>query len=107
MMFAKEEGFPSSRARLPRAFEPRSATLSSRQTAAGLDIVNDGEMSKPSYATYIKDRLTVSAARASRRRIPTWWPIPACIRRCTAIAGGPAGKCRDATRRSALAIARR
>src|SRR5438094_2936636 len=28
-----------------------------RQSAAGLDIVNDGEMSKPSYATYIKDRL--------------------------------------------------
>ena len=27
------------------------------QIAAGIDIVNDGEMSKPSYATYIKDRL--------------------------------------------------
>ena len=25
---------------------------------AGVDIVNDGEMSKPSYATYVKDRLT-------------------------------------------------
>jgi len=24
---------------------------------SGIDIVNDGEMSKPSYATYIKDRL--------------------------------------------------
>jgi len=28
-----------------------------RQAAAGIDIVNDGEQSKPSYATYIKDRL--------------------------------------------------
>ncbi len=28
-----------------------------RQVAAGVDIVNDGEMSKPSYATYVKDRL--------------------------------------------------
>src|ERR1700723_584072 len=27
------------------------------QAAAGVDIVNDGEMSKPSYATYVKDRL--------------------------------------------------
>jgi len=27
------------------------------QTKAGVDLVNDGEMSKPSYATYIKDRL--------------------------------------------------
>src|SRR6185437_4648890 len=24
---------------------------------AGVDLVNDGEMSKPSYATYVKDRL--------------------------------------------------
>jgi 5-methyltetrahydropteroyltriglutamate--homocysteine methyltransferase len=28
-----------------------------KQTDAGVDVVNDGEMSKPSYATYIKDRL--------------------------------------------------
>ena len=34
-----------------------SAEVVTRQVAAGIDIVNDGEMSKPSYATYIKDRL--------------------------------------------------
>src|SRR5690606_20384732 len=28
-----------------------------RQLAAGVSIINDGEMSKPSYATYVKDRL--------------------------------------------------
>jgi hypothetical protein len=28
-----------------------------KQVLAGIDVVNDGEMSKPSYATYIKDRL--------------------------------------------------
>jgi 5-methyltetrahydropteroyltriglutamate--homocysteine methyltransferase len=28
-----------------------------KQAAAGIDLINDGEMSKPSYATYIKDRL--------------------------------------------------
>jgi len=28
------------------------------QMRAGIDIVNDGEMGKPSYATYVKDRLT-------------------------------------------------
>jgi len=28
-----------------------------KQADAGIDIVNDGEMSKPSYATYVKDRL--------------------------------------------------
>jgi 5-methyltetrahydropteroyltriglutamate--homocysteine methyltransferase len=29
-----------------------------RQVAAGLDVINDGEFSKPSYATYVKDRLS-------------------------------------------------
>ena len=29
-----------------------------RQREAGVDIVNDGEVSKPSYATYVTERLT-------------------------------------------------
>jgi 5-methyltetrahydropteroyltriglutamate--homocysteine methyltransferase len=29
-----------------------------RQVEAGVDIINDGEMSKPSYATYVLQRLT-------------------------------------------------
>jgi len=29
-----------------------------RQIAAGIDVVSDGELSKPSYSTYVKDRLT-------------------------------------------------
>ena len=28
-----------------------------QQADAGIDLVNDGELSKPSYATYVKDRL--------------------------------------------------
>jgi len=33
------------------------AEVVEKQIAAGVDLVNDGELSKPSYATYIKDRL--------------------------------------------------
>ena len=33
------------------------AEVVGKQAKAGVDLVNDGEMSKPSYATYIKDRL--------------------------------------------------
>ena len=33
------------------------AAVVAKQVEAGIDIVNDGEMSKPSYATYVKDRL--------------------------------------------------
>jgi 5-methyltetrahydropteroyltriglutamate--homocysteine methyltransferase len=29
-----------------------------RQLAAGVDVINDGEVSKPSYATYVQERLT-------------------------------------------------
>src|SRR5499426_1701322 len=47
MMFAKEEGVP---------VDP--AALVGKQIEAGIDLINDGEMSKPSYATYVKDRLT-------------------------------------------------
>ena len=33
------------------------AEVVKKQAEAGVDLVNDGELSKPSYATYIKDRL--------------------------------------------------
>ena len=56
-MFAKEEGVPVERAALAERIRAAVAETVARQVAAGVDIVNDGEMSKPSYATYIKDRL--------------------------------------------------
>src|SRR5262249_30948822 len=34
------------------------AEIVQTQVRSGVDIVNDGEMGKPSYATYVKDRLT-------------------------------------------------
>jgi 5-methyltetrahydropteroyltriglutamate--homocysteine methyltransferase len=57
MMFAKEEGVPIDNAALGQRIASAVADIVGKQAAAGIDIVNDGEMSKPSYATYIKDRL--------------------------------------------------
>jgi 5-methyltetrahydropteroyltriglutamate--homocysteine methyltransferase len=58
MMYAREEGVPVD----PEALAARVASaveeVARRQADAGVDVVNDGEMSKPSYATYIKDRLS-------------------------------------------------
>ena len=58
MMYAREEGVPVD----PEALAARVASaveeVVRKQTDAGVDVVNDGEMSKPSYATYIKDRLS-------------------------------------------------
>jgi 5-methyltetrahydropteroyltriglutamate--homocysteine methyltransferase len=56
-MFAKEEGVPVDPGALAVAIRAAVASVVEKQLAAGIDIVNDGEMSKPSYATYIKDRL--------------------------------------------------
>jgi 5-methyltetrahydropteroyltriglutamate--homocysteine methyltransferase len=57
MMFAKEEGVPVEPDALATRVRRAVGEVVSRQVDAGVDLVNDGEMSKPSYATYIKDRL--------------------------------------------------
>jgi len=57
VMFAKEEGVPVEPAALASWIAAAVADIVAKQAEAGVDIVNDGEMSKPSYATYIKDRL--------------------------------------------------
>jgi 5-methyltetrahydropteroyltriglutamate--homocysteine methyltransferase len=56
-MYAKEEGVPVERAALDSQIRSAVAETVRRQVEAGVDVVNDGEMSKPSYATYVKDRL--------------------------------------------------
>ena len=57
IMYAKEEGVPVDGALLAARVRTAVADVVRKQTEAGIDIVNDGEMSKPSYATYVKDRL--------------------------------------------------
>jgi 5-methyltetrahydropteroyltriglutamate--homocysteine methyltransferase len=57
-MFAKEEGVPVDGAALAARIKAAVAEVVGRQVAAGLDVINDGEFSKPSYATYVKDRLS-------------------------------------------------
>ena len=57
MMYAKEEGVPVERAALDARVRAAVAEVVKKQVEAGIDLVNDGEMSKPSYATYVKDRL--------------------------------------------------
>ena len=58
IMFAKEEGIPVDPNALGERVKSAVDEIVSKQIAAGINIVNDGEMSKPSYATYIKDRLS-------------------------------------------------
>ena len=57
IMFAKEDGLPLDLAAVDEHISSAIQYVVDRQAEAGLDIINDGEQSKPSYATYIKDRL--------------------------------------------------
>src|SRR5215510_3849816 len=58
MMYAKEEGVPVDPQALATRVRAAVAEVVKKQADAGVDLINDGELSKPSYATYVKDRLT-------------------------------------------------
>ena len=57
IMYAREEGVPVEGQALAARVRTAVAEVVKKQADIGIDIVNDGETSKPSYATYIKDRL--------------------------------------------------
>src|SRR4051795_3690167 len=56
-MFAKQEGVPVDPVALEARTRSAVAETVAKQVEAGIDVVSDGEMSKPSYVTYISDRL--------------------------------------------------
>ena len=58
LLVKKDKGEAYDKAELTRATKQAVADIVRRQAAAGVDIVDDGEMSKPGYSTYIADRLT-------------------------------------------------
>lgn len=57
-IFARERGEPYDPAAFDRAMAEAASETVRRQVEAGIDIVSDGETSKISYATYVKDRYT-------------------------------------------------
>jgi 5-methyltetrahydropteroyltriglutamate--homocysteine methyltransferase len=67
LLFAAERDEPVDSARFDAVVAAEVAEAVRRQVAAGVDIVSDGEMSKISYATYIKDRISGFAGDSPRR----------------------------------------
>ena len=57
IMWAVGDGIPVDQDALSERVRRAVEEVVDRQIEAGVSIVNDGEMSKPSYATYVKDRL--------------------------------------------------
>ena len=58
MLVEKDQGEPYDKAELARLTRQAVAAIVRRQAEVGVDIINDGEMSKPGYSTYIADRLS-------------------------------------------------
>lgn len=58
LVFAAERGEPVDVAAFESVIAEAVLEAVQQQVASGVDIVSDGEMSKISYATYIKDRIT-------------------------------------------------
>jgi 5-methyltetrahydropteroyltriglutamate--homocysteine methyltransferase len=58
LMLARDEGQLPASAALAERIDAAVREVVQRQVSTGLDVVNDGEMSKPSYSTYVKDRLS-------------------------------------------------
>jgi len=58
LLVRKDQGEAYDKAELDRLTRQAVADIVRRQADAGVDIVNDGEMSKPGYSTYIADRLS-------------------------------------------------
>jgi 5-methyltetrahydropteroyltriglutamate--homocysteine methyltransferase len=58
VLFARDQGTVTDATAAARTIRDAVAEVVRRQVETGIDLVSDGEMSKISYATYIKDRVT-------------------------------------------------
>jgi 5-methyltetrahydropteroyltriglutamate--homocysteine methyltransferase len=67
MLMARDRGDAYDAVALTDAVRAAVRDIVRRQVETGIDIVDDGEMSKPGYSTYIADRLTGFAGHAPRK----------------------------------------
>ena len=67
VVFARERGEPVEKGDFDRAVVEAVMAAVARQRDIGIDLPSDGEMSKISYATYVKDRLSGFEGDSPRR----------------------------------------
>src|SRR5579871_1708053 len=58
LLVAKDQGESYDPATLDREVAAAVTAIVKRQAETGIDVIDDGEMSKPGYSTYIADRLS-------------------------------------------------
>lgn len=89
LVFAKEAGVPIDEAGFNEIISAAVNDIVAKQKAAGIDLPSDGEMSKISYATYIKDRLTGFDGDSSRRPPADLELFPNFLKRQASSGGTP------------------
>jgi len=80
-VFAKEEGRLRDKSVLDRTIADAVIDVVSRQAEAGIDVVSDGEMSKISYSTYIKYRITGFEGGVQREPAQDLLDFPGVLRK--------------------------
>ena len=88
-LFARERGDAFDQAAYDAAIAEGTLAVLARQAAVGLDIPSDGETSKISYATYIKDRLTGFSGDSPRRTPADLLAFPAYMESLAKSGGTP------------------
>jgi 5-methyltetrahydropteroyltriglutamate--homocysteine methyltransferase len=89
MIFARERGEPLDEAAFDALMHDAVDEVVAKQVQAGVDIVSDGEMSKISYATYIKDRFTGFDGDSPRRTPADLLDYPGFMKRLASGGGTP------------------
>ncbi len=88
-IFAREKGEAMDEARFDATMAAAVHEVVRLQVQAGIDIVSDGEMSKISYATYIKDRYTGFEGDSPRRTPADLLDYPGFMKRLASAGGTP------------------
>ena len=89
MIFAREKEQPFDKAAFDALMTKRVSETVKRQTEAGIDIVSDGETSKISYATYVKDRYTGFSGDSPRNAPADLLQFPGFLERQNDSGGTP------------------
>jgi 5-methyltetrahydropteroyltriglutamate--homocysteine methyltransferase len=92
LLFAKERGDALDAATFDRTIADAVTDAVKRQVAIGIDVVSDGEMSKISYATYIKDRITGFEGDSPRKPPRDLQDFPTLMARLANSGGTPSYK---------------
>lgn len=88
-IFAREKGESYDQAAFDRTMSEAVAESVYKQKVAGIDIVSDGETSKISYATYVKDRYTGFSGDSSRNAPADLKLFPSFLERLASSGGTP------------------